>query len=143
MDEFLGKPLDFQKFSHFLSQWLTEEREKSFVVDEKAIEKLSGFSAGDQSLVQALIEEFSRSAYQVIENMHLAAQKNDLKAISDLAHGLKSTSATLGLVRVAEMCQIIEVLDGIPTNFIALVSRLEVEILLAETDLSRLKSNSL
>jgi len=143
MDEFLGKPLDFQKFSHFLSQWLTEEREKSFVVDEKAIEKLSGFSAGDQSLVQALIEEFSRSAYQVIENMHLAAQKNDLKAISDLAHGLRSTSATLGLVRVAEMCQIIEVLDGIPTNFIALVSRLEVEILLAETDLSRLKSNSL
>lgn len=143
MDEFLGKPLDFVKFANFLSQRLTQDREKSFVIDEKAIEKLSGFSAGDQSLVNALIEEFSNSAYQVIENMHLAAKQNDLKAISDLAHSLKSTSATLGLIRVAEMCQIIEALDGIPTNFIALVSRLEVEILLAETDLSRLRSNSL
>ncbi len=143
MDEFLGKPLDFQKFAHFLSQWLSKAREKSFVIDAKAIEKLSGFSTGNQSLVNALIEEFSRSAPQVVENMHLAAQQNDLKGISDLAHGLKSTSATLGLVRVAELCQIIEALDGIPTNFLALVSRLEVEILLAETDLSRLKSNQL
>lgn len=142
MDEFLGKPLDFQKFSQSLSQWLTE-RDKSFVIDEAAIEKLSGFSAGGQSLAQALIEEFSKSAPEVIESMHLAVQKNDLKGISDLAHSLKSTSATLGLVRVAELCQIIEALDGIPTNFMTLLSRLEVEILLAETDLSRIKSNPL
>lgn len=142
MDEFVGKPVDFQKFYHCLKKWLTEEKDnKSFVIDETALKKLSGFSAGDQSLVDALIEEFSKTAPQIIDDMHLAAQNSSLKSISDLAHSLKSTSSTLGLIRVAEMCQILEALESIPTNFISLISRLEVEILLAETDLSRLKSN--
>lgn len=141
MDEFVGKPVDFQKFYQCLTRWLSEEQDKSFVIDQSALDKLSGFSAGDQNLVDALIEEFSKTAPRVIDDMHLAAQNSNLKAISDLAHSLKSTSSTLGLIRVAEMCQILEALENIPTNFISLISRLEVEILLAETDLSRLKSN--
>jgi PAS domain S-box-containing protein len=140
MDEFLGKPLGFDKLVQCLLHWLPEETEHSFVIDEKALKKLEGYKSGDQSLISALIAEFSVSAPQVVDDMHLASQNADLKSISDLAHALKSTSATLGLLRVAEMCQTIETLKEMPPNILSLISRLEVEVLLAETDLSRLKS---
>lgn len=55
-------------------------------------------------LVKTYLEETSKQ----IENIYQAAKEEDVKALEDIAHLVKSSSATLGAIKLSQLCQDLE-----------------------------------
>ncbi len=55
-------------------------------------------------LVKTYLEETSKQ----LENIYQAAQKENVKALENIAHLLKSSSATLGAIKLSQLCQDLE-----------------------------------
>lgn len=146
MDEFLGKPLSITMLSKTLSRWMIKTVQVDSgslplrdIIDEDTISKLAGFKVGDKDLVTVLHSEFESTVGDTVSRLKLASANQDLTAVSDLAHGLKSTSATLGFKRVSEICRSIELLKSLPENIQDIIGQLESEIQLARKELVLLK----
>lgn len=110
MDDFITKPIEYQRLAEVLRMHLVCEMRK---IDHKAIDRLRGFKSGSRDLLQALIEDYLSTTPIQIQAMEEALRQNALSDVQDMAHGLKSTSATLGLMDLAETCRQIEDLASI------------------------------
>lgn len=139
MDDFLSKPLEFVKLAEVVKKWLSK---KDSTIDFSALEKLSEYDVKDQSLVSILIEEFSKSGPKSIEEIQTAAQKGDLEGLSLAAHGFKSSSATLGAMKLANLCQKMEHFESLPEDISDRIKEIENEFEMAKKELaeSQLKS---
>jgi hypothetical protein len=105
MDDFLTKPLELEKLSEVLHRWLKTGPQ---VLDLSALEKLKTYIVNNKSLTDALIEDFLKTAPALTEEMFKGLEIQDLAAVTQAAHALKSCSATLGATGLAELCQKIE-----------------------------------
>lgn len=110
MDDFLAKPLELNRLVETLSKWL---KVPETTLDVGALKQLQSYVVNDQNLVAALIEEFEQSAPGLIEGMKRSLNQFDLQGISEAAHALKSSSATLGAKKLAEICAQLEKLENI------------------------------
>lgn len=135
MDDFLTKPLELHKLIETLHRWI-KPSEKN--LDLKALESLKDLISQDRSLTEVLIEDLEQSGPALLHQMREGIDGKNLEMISEAAHALKSSAATLGASNVAELCQKLESLQGLD----------EAEFLLKQTErkffesLSELKAYS-
>jgi HPt (histidine-containing phosphotransfer) domain-containing protein len=78
-------------------------------LDPAALEKLSPLNPpGTRDFVEELITDYLRSAAQKAEQILYAAKNKNWSELQLLSHGLKSSSATLGLNKLRDICLEIE-----------------------------------
>lgn len=105
MDDFLTKPLELDKLVTVLSKYF---KPKNTDFDFSAINKLKQYVSSDSNLVQALIEDFHSSAPLNLKNIENALLERNWQEISENAHALKSSSATLGAMKLSQTCSLLE-----------------------------------
>ncbi|MFV8248851.1 response regulator [Bdellovibrio bacteriovorus] len=135
MDDFLTKPLELHKLIATLHRWL-KPSEKN--LDLKALESLKDLISNDRSLTEVLIEDLEQTGPVLLHEIREGIEARNLEKISEAAHALKSSAATLGAKQVSELCQKLEDLQDFT----------EAEFLLKQTErkffesLSELKTYS-
>jgi HPt (histidine-containing phosphotransfer) domain-containing protein len=133
MDDFLTKPLELQRLTEVLHRWLKSAGQ---VIDSSALEKLRSYVVNNKSLTQALIEDFVGTAPNLVDSMKAALKQKNLPEITQAAHALKSTSATLGATGLAELCKNIEDVDDIETAG-ALLANIDEQLSLSMDELQK------
>lgn len=108
------------------------------VVDRSILQRLTGYKSGNDSLISVLSKAFAESAGLSLNEMRSAIAKNDIRALNLAAHRLKSSSSTLGLSRITEICQTLEMAKTLTENAAQIVAALEVELKTAQTELDGL-----
>ena len=124
MDDYLSKPLDTRAFDGALSRWVgdlgqTEEAvapEQAAVaevgsseggVDPAALERLREQIASGDAL-EHIVALFRSQTPEKLEKLGASVGSGDRKAVTEAAHFLKGSAASLGAVRMAELCQQLE-----------------------------------
>ena len=82
--------------------------DQSAVLDQEALRELRESVAGDEGFVAELAGAYLAEGATHLEAMSRAADANDPAAIVRPAHTLKSSSAALGAMRLADICRSIE-----------------------------------
>ena len=72
----------------------------------ESIRKMAGMSA--QALIQQLVESYLAEAPAMLEHIYQAMDTQDCVALSKAAHALRSSSANLGAVHLAQICTWLE-----------------------------------
>lgn len=78
------------------------------VLDTEAMEALKEELGHDLELIQELIECYLEDSPQLIQTLQNALQSHDLVTLKRAAHTLKSSSATLGAIAFANLCERLE-----------------------------------
>ncbi|QLY26322.1 PAS domain-containing hybrid sensor histidine kinase/response regulator [Bdellovibrio sp. KM01] len=125
MDDYLSKPIELPRLVETLQKYVKVG--EAAVIDMAALQKLQKYATKDNDLVAALIEEFEKSAPELI----LAMRTPDF---SEAAHALKSTAATLGAKILAELCQKLEA-ETNPEHINKWVALIETEYIRSLQDL--------
>ena len=82
--------------------------EQSAVLDQAVLRELRESVAGDEAFVSELAGAYLAEGAMHLDAMSSAADANDPAAIVRPAHTLKSSSAALGAMRLADTCRNIE-----------------------------------
>lgn len=79
------------------------------MLDPQAIERLRELDPGGQSkLLVRVADAFGTSVARLLPQMTTAFQARDVAAIRHVAHTLKSSSASIGAVKLSQLCADIE-----------------------------------
>jgi HPt (histidine-containing phosphotransfer) domain-containing protein len=79
------------------------------VLDAQALDRLRELDPGGRNnLVQRVLDAFVASAGKLVPQLGQARKENDLKGIRHVAHTLKSSSASIGAVRLTPLCAEVE-----------------------------------
>ena len=73
-------------------------------LDPAALDEIQAMAGGDRSFVVAVVEEYLRDSTALVAGLRDA----DGAELQRLAHTLKSTSASVGAVQLAAVCQELE-----------------------------------
>jgi HPt (histidine-containing phosphotransfer) domain-containing protein len=76
------------------------------VIDDVALRAL--LDATDLDTVRSVIELMRNDATAVVEELRQAAQTKDAVSLGRIAHRLKGSSGTLGMLQVQRLCQTLE-----------------------------------
>lgn len=155
MNDYLAKPLEPSNLESVLKKWLKDFSKSTaayaaesapssdHVVDLTVIENLremlaedeSGSNSNEPDPVKELIELYLSTAPKSVQEIQTAFIASDWKKVSAVAHGLKSSSANLGVLRVSAICHRLENLNPDPATVPELVAALQTEFNLAVTEL--------
>ncbi len=82
---------------------------ETLLFDDSAIEKIRDI-AGDQgpAFVSEMAQLFLEETGKSIEDLRAASTRADWKSVARVSHSLKSSAATLGLMRLAAACRALE-----------------------------------
>ncbi|MBK9294424.1 MAG: response regulator [Oligoflexia bacterium] len=118
MDDFLNKPVDFDKLKGAIFKWLQEysnmshftkktqtKQVKGGLIDWDRITQLKGIKAG---MYEQLLKVYFETSNDYVLRIKNAIETNDSKALRESAHGLKGSSLNLGLAKVAELSKALE-----------------------------------
>lgn len=105
MDGYIYKPLELRSLIEVLQKHLKGSDD---VLDVGALQKLESYVVNDQNLVSALIEDFAKTAPDLIASIRAALHVLDLESIVNSAHALKSSSAALGAKKLSQLCADLE-----------------------------------
>jgi CheY-like chemotaxis protein/HPt (histidine-containing phosphotransfer) domain-containing protein len=118
MDAFLAKPYSLGALHAALARWLPGEAAAppplpaadagAAVVNLRTIEALRELDDGRMELVSQLVSGFLASAEAEFERIARAATTDDLTALREAAHALKSSAAHLGAERLAGCYRLLE-----------------------------------
>jgi len=78
------------------------------VIDEAVLDELRASVNGDEAFVLELAAAYLAEGEGHIEQVATALASGDIAAMVRPAHTLKSSSAALGAVRLAELCRAVE-----------------------------------
>ena len=78
------------------------------ILDSAVLDELRASVGGDEAFIQELVETYVTEGAANLEEMVAAAAALDPAAIVRPAHTLKSSSASLGAMRLSEICRAIE-----------------------------------
>jgi HPt (histidine-containing phosphotransfer) domain-containing protein len=83
--------------------------EADTVLDEEALRRLRELDPkGTNRLLERVFEAFEASAGRLIPQMELALRSSDAAGVRHVAHTLKSSSASIGAMRLSSLCAEIE-----------------------------------
>lgn len=101
----------------------TASVEADTVLDQDALQRLRDLDPnGVNRLLERVFEAFEASAGRLIPQMELALRSSDAAGVRHVAHTLKSSSASIGALRLSTLCAEIEAmirrdaLEGLPTR---------------------------
>ena len=125
MDDYISKPINRALFENMVSKWLGEYEKHlariasntllapSMAIDQAALDNLRNLDRpGEEPVVKKCFELFLKTTPTCLSGMQKALSIHDLAQISHIAHSLKTSSATLGAHRMANICLQIEELPG-------------------------------
>jgi len=126
MDDYLSKPLRIEALGRVLAQWLpnaatpgqpagkadarpdeptTPAPDTSVAWDSATLGRLVG---NNPEMQRRLLTKFLANAQSQVAAMESARATGDLRALTDVAHTLKSAARTVGALALGELCQAME-----------------------------------
>jgi len=78
------------------------------VLDTAVIAELRAATGDDDEFIAELIESYLSEGQANVDSLSAAASQSDLPVFTRAAHTLKSTSATVGAMRLSELCRGLE-----------------------------------
>ena len=156
MDDHLSKPYSRLQMRETLDRWLTAENAEepassspeltqvpgaaktSSVLDRTALEGLRALETTDNpGLLGRIIDAYLGDTPKLLEKMKHAIAAEDISEVAKAAHTLKSSSANVGAVELAERCRQLEASakSGAPGNLRELLSGVEAAYFNVETAL--------
>jgi HPt (histidine-containing phosphotransfer) domain-containing protein len=119
MDDYLAKPFKRQQLWSVLTNWIKRAAVPPFevhsapvtqAIDGKALDNIRALQRpGAPNLVQKIITLYLNDAPHLVQSMREAVAAEDRGALQRAAHTLKSSSANLGALQLAELCKEMEV----------------------------------
>lgn len=113
-------------------------------LDPQALERLRELDPGGHSkLLPRVAQAFATSVARLLPQMTTALEASDLAAIRHVAHTLKSSSASIGAIKLSQLCADIEALsrdgraDGLADSIAAFTS----EVGAVQSALNRMLDN--
>ena len=85
-----------------------EEASRLATLDLKALDRIRQVRGGGSAFFRDMIELFSAEASTRVRQLGAALDLGDSTGVSEVAHGLRGTSATFGALRLAQLCERIE-----------------------------------
>ena len=114
----------------------TEAVNPANTLDEQALDKLRELDpTGKNGLLDRVFKAFDSSAARLMGQLAEARVSNDMHGIRHVTHTLKSSSASIGALRLSRLCADIESMvrqshtDGLPERLLELDA--EVDVVLA------------
>jgi HPt (histidine-containing phosphotransfer) domain-containing protein len=80
-------------------------------IDRATFERLLDMAGGDQTFVDELVDTYLEDGASQVDAIRAAAEAHNADAIVRPAHTLKSSSATVGALALADLCRQLEA-DG-------------------------------
>jgi len=125
MDDYLSKPFSVEQLLAVLQRWLPPQYDRlpRLVSPPGSRDGILGIAAIDRSVLESIraigkeglpdivgkaINSYLEYSTELIEALRRAIVGNDISAVQRAAHSLKSSSATLGAVVLAEQCKELE-----------------------------------
>ena len=115
---------------------------KSNVLDQKIISDLLSLSEQrNYDLLRQLVEIFCSETPPLIADLRHLLANNDRESARKVAHAIKSSSGSIGAVRLQELSGQIEISHATLSTeqLLGLTQKLEKEYVIAATELRRLK----
>ena len=100
------------------------------VLDEEALQRLRELDPTGQShLLERVLRAFESSLLRLAPQLREARERGDMQAIRHVAHTLKSSSASIGALRMSRLCAEIEaaVRQPAPEGLAALLDDVDAE----------------
>lgn len=116
----------------------------ALVLEPQAIERLRELDPGGQSkLLKRVADAFDTSVARLLPQMKTAFAASDLAAIRHVAHTLKSSSASIGAVKLSQLCADIEAMsrDGRVEGLADAIAAFNSEITVVQGALDRILDN--
>jgi CheY-like chemotaxis protein len=122
MDDYLAKPFNETQLCTILKRWLPKPAEASAAapeppdvagrpIDPQALDQIRSLQReGMPDLVEKVINLYLQDAPHLIQAIQEAVAQGDPLALKKAAHTLKSSSANLGAVTLAELCKTLEMM---------------------------------
>jgi CheY-like chemotaxis protein/HPt (histidine-containing phosphotransfer) domain-containing protein len=131
MDDYLSKPVRFSELITILQKWVRSQAEPpsqpdfpvtdetqptlppvppSSPLDAEAFAALKSLeSAEDPGFLRSVVEQFVQDTTAHLTTLHLAVNTGDAVALERAAHTLKSTSASMGALKMSMFCHELQV----------------------------------
>ena len=111
-------------------------------IDRDVLEELLDSTGGDSEFFGELIDAYLADAPVQVTLMHRGVDEDDASLVLRGSHTLKSSSASLGALALADLCRDVEALArrGAVADAAALLPALEAELQLAEEGLGAARS---
>jgi signal transduction histidine kinase/DNA-binding response OmpR family regulator len=138
MNDFIGKPIDFDDFACKVKKWISWGRG---VIDKKAIDRLQQLAgAGNENLIKDLVSLFKQETVPALKAIRLHVEHGDYISAAKTAHHLKSSCANLGAYKMQELTEKIEKskMTVNKDEMLELVYALEQEYEIASSELQKL-----
>lgn len=106
MDDCLGKPASGEELKQMVEKWL----KPSFIdcVDMVVLRELNDLAQRGQEDINLFIDAYIEELPPLFDNLAQAIQDGDTAKVMSTAHSLKSMSATMGAMRLAELFKRLE-----------------------------------
>ena len=101
------------------------------VLDEEALQRLRELDPGGRNrLLERVLRAFEASIVRLGPQLSEARQRNDMQGIRHVVHTLKSSSASIGALRLSRLCAEIEaaVRQEAPEGLAALLDDVDREL---------------
>jgi HPt (histidine-containing phosphotransfer) domain-containing protein len=147
MDDYLAKPISVKELVTALSQCRALARGATpagdaiisgdGAIDRSVLVQTLESVGGDREFLDQVLATYRQDAPDLIAALQAAQAPVDADALRRAAHSLKSTSASVGAIRLAAACKELEVLakDGDLTQAAARITRIEAEYAAVEAAL--------
>ncbi len=149
MDDYISKPFGQDRIAEILKRWLPDNLQKivgrpptqkeptevtiisesieSNMIDQKALKNIRALqSEGAENILNKVITLFLDDTPKQLEKLQQALRDNDANTIHSIAHSLKSSSASLGLISMSTLLKDLE--EKGRTNSLSGASKLIVQI---------------
>ena len=144
MDDYLSKPFSLEQLQATLLRWLEPPKAKAndarhACVDGGVLDNVGAMAPGDGgALVRKVISIYLEDAPKRLRALRDAVAHSDTEEVGRAAHALKSASANVGAVVMAESCSAIEAFAraGSIEHASRIVADIEAEYARAVTELS-------
>ncbi|WP_422658664.1 ATP-binding protein [Paenibacillus sp. EC2-1] len=108
MNDYLPKPSTVGPLAKILRRWLPYAQE-SLILDDSIIREIQALSKGEESdLLSVLFQMYTEDTPGKINDLQQAGEDLDTDRIAAVAHDLKSSSLSLGIVRLSDILTQIE-----------------------------------
>jgi two-component system, sensor histidine kinase and response regulator len=121
MDYYLSKPFTIDQLYEVLDSCVSDEaaaaaavpRHDNAVLDQRTLGSIKAMhKSGSPDLLARVVRLYTSSSRDLIEALRAAAAAGDTAAMMHAAHALKSSSAHVGAVVLAELCKEVELAAG-------------------------------
>lgn len=103
MDTFVGKPVRPNELRNILEQFQQQRPQTTLLIDPKALDELRAYNTDGQDMVPVLVNMFLEEAPAQVSDLKDAFAAADASRVRHIAHSLKSSAATLGATKLAQV----------------------------------------